>query len=203
MMYGHEKSDSAIVAVKPTNKAGQPAAETVEPRAGTKGNAGQQRTHRAQNRERVTQALDRIRQAAKQRKKERFTSLLHHINVDTLRTAFLALKRKAAAGVDGMTWQDYEADLEHRLEALHTRIHRGAYRPQPSRRTYIPKADGRQRPLAIAALEDKIVQGATVLVLNAINEEDFLGLSYGFRPGRGSVQKPGGRAGQAGSRVAP
>jgi group II intron reverse transcriptase/maturase len=133
----------------------------------------------------VSQALDRIRQAARQRKKERFTSLLHHINVDTLRTAFLALKRKAAAGVDGMTWQEYEADLEPRLENLHARIRGGTYRPLPSRRTYIPKADGKQRPLAIAALEDKIAQGAAAMVLNAIYENDFLGFSYGFRPGRG------------------
>jgi len=133
----------------------------------------------------VTQALGRIRQAARLRKKEPFTALLHHINVDMLRTAFYALKRKAAPGVDGVTWQDYEADLEPRLADLHVRVHRGSYRPQPSRRTYIPKADGRQRPLAIAALDDKIVQGATVMVLNAIYEEDFLGFSYGFRPGRG------------------
>jgi RNA-directed DNA polymerase len=157
----------------------------VEPRLGTKGNAGQQSTHRSQSRVRVTQALDRVRHAARQRKKEQFTALLHHVSVDTLRTAFYALQRKAAPGVDGVTWQDYEADLEPRLEDLHGRVHRGAYRPQPSRRTYIPKADGKQRPLAIAALEDKIVQGATVLVLNAIYEGDFCGFSYGFRPGRG------------------
>src|SRR6202021_3767406 len=129
------------------------------------------------------QALDRVRQAARQRKKEKLTALLHHINADTLRQAFYALKRKAAPGVDGVTWQDYEADLEPRLEDLHDRVHRGAYRPQPSRRTYIPKADGKRRPLAIAALEDKIVQGATVVLLNAIYEGDFLGFSYGFRPG--------------------
>jgi group II intron reverse transcriptase/maturase len=134
----------------------------------------------------VTQALNRVRQAARQRKKERFTALLHHVNADTLRTAFYALKRKAAAGVDGVTWQDYEVSLEFNLEDLHRRVHRGTYRPHPSRRTYIPKADGRQRPLAIAALEDKIVQGACAMVLNAIYEEDFLGLSYGFRPGRGT-----------------
>src|SRR4249919_3073783 len=185
-MHDPEKSDSAVVAVKPPNNAGSPAAEAAEPRAGTKGNADQQSTHRTQTRERVTQALNRVRQAARQRKKERFTALLHHVNVDTLGTAFYALKRKAAAGVDGVTWQDYEVNLERRLIDLHGRVHRGAYRPQPSRRTYIPKADGRQRPLAIAALEDKIVQGATVLVLNAIYEEDFLGFSYGFRPRRGA-----------------
>jgi group II intron reverse transcriptase/maturase len=185
-MHGHEKSDSAIVATKLPNKAGQPAAEAVEPRAGTKGNADQQSTRRAQIRESVSQALDRVRNAARQRKKEKFTALLHHISVETLELAFYALKRKAAPGVDGVTWQEYEADLERRLIDLHGRIHRGAYRPQPSRRTYIPKADGRQRPLAIAALDDKIVQGATVMVLNAIYEEDFLGFSYGFRPGRGA-----------------
>ena len=133
----------------------------------------------------MIQALARVRQAARQRKKERFTALLHHINTASLREAFYALKRDAAPGVDGLTWGDYEADLERRLADLHDRVHRGAYRPQPSRRTYIPKADGRQRPLAIAALEDKIVQGATVMVMNAIYEEDFLGFSYGFRPGRG------------------
>ena len=184
-MHDPEKSDSGIVAAKPTNKAGRPAAESAEPRPGTKGNAGQQSTHRAQDRARVTQALDRVRKVAKERKKEQFTALLHHVSVETLRTAFYALKRKAAPGVDGMTWRDYEAGLEPRLEDLHKRVHRGAYRPQPSRRTYIPKADGRLRPLAIAALEDKIVQGATVMVLNAIYECDFCGFSYGFRPGRG------------------
>jgi RNA-directed DNA polymerase len=184
MMHGREKSDLAIVAVKPTNKAGQPGAELVEPRVGTEGKAGQQSTRRAQNRESVSQALDRIRQAARQRKKERFTALFHHISLDLLRMAFLDLKRNAAPGVDGLTWQDYEADLDRNLTDLHDRVHRGAYRALPSRRRYIPKADGRQRPLAIAALEDKIVQRATVTVLNAIYEEDFLGFSYGFRPRR-------------------
>jgi group II intron reverse transcriptase/maturase len=185
MMLGYEKSDAAIVATKLPNKAGRPVAEAVERRAGTKGNVGHQSTCRAQDRESVTQALDRVRQAARQRKKEKFIALFHHINVETLRLAFYALNRQAATGADGVTWQDYEADLERNLADLHDRVHRGAYRPQPSRRTYIPKADGRKRPLAIAALEDKIVQGATVMVLNAIYEEDFLGFSYGFRPGRG------------------
>jgi len=133
----------------------------------------------------MSQSLDRVRKAARLRKKDRFTALFHHITVDALRTAFYALRRKAAAGMDGMRWQDYEAELEPRLEDLHNRVCRGAYRPQPSRRTYIPKADGSQRPLAIAALDDKIVQGATVMVLNAIYEGDFCGFSYGFRPGRG------------------
>ena len=184
-MHDTEKSDFGIVAVKPTNKAGQPVAEPVEPRPGTKGNAEQQRMHRTQGRDRMSQSLDRVRKAARLRKKDRFTALFHHINVDALRTAYYALRRKAAPGVDGMTWQDYEVDLEPRLEDLHKRVRRGTYRPQPSRRTYIPKADGKQRPLAIAALEDKIVQGATVMVLNAIYEGDFCGFSYGFRPGRG------------------
>ena len=185
MMHGREKSDSAIVAVKPTNKAVPTAAEPVEPRAGAKGNARQQSTHRTQGRERVTQALERVRQAARQRKKERFTALLHHISIDCLRMAFFALKRDAASGVDGLTWPTYEADLDRNLTDLHERVHRGAYRALPSRRTYIPKADGKQRPLAVAALEDKIVQRATAAVLNAIYEEDFLGFSYGFRPKRG------------------
>ena len=184
-MHDLEKSDPAIVAMKPPNRAGSAAAEAAEPRAGTKGNADQLSTHRTQTRERVAQGLGRVRQAARQRKRERFTALLHHVNVDTLETAFYSLKRKAAPGVDGMTWEDYEANLERNLEALHGKVHRGAYRPQPSRRTYIPKADGRPRPLAVAALEDKIVQGACVMTLNAIFEEDFLGFSYGFRPARG------------------
>src|ERR687890_855258 len=184
-MQGGEESDPAIVAAKPPNKAGRPAAEAVERRAGTEGNAGQQSTLRPQIRAGVSQALDRVRQAARHRRKERFTALLHHISLETLEVAFYALKRRAAPGVDGVTWQEYEADLERRLGDLHGRIHRVAYRPQPSRRAYIPKADGRQRPLAIAALEDKLVQGATAMVLNAIYEEDFLGFSYGFRPGRG------------------
>ena len=146
MMHDAEKSDPAIVAGKPTNKAGATAAEPVEPRAGAKGNADQQSTRRAQNRESVSHALERVRQAARQRKKEKFTSLLHHINVASLGMAFNALKRDAAPGVDGVTWQTYAADLERNLTDLHDRVHRGAYRAQPSRRTYIPKADGRQRP---------------------------------------------------------
>src|SRR2546430_4120527 len=183
-MHGPEESDSVVVAGKPTNKAEQSAAEPVEPRAGTKGNADQQSTRRAQDRESVTQALARIRQAAKERSKEKFTALFHHISTGLLREAFYALKRDAAPGVDGLRWKDYEADLERKLEVLHARVHSGAYRAQPSRRQYIPKPDGRQRPLAVAALEDKIVQRAAVEVLNAIYEEDFLGFSYGFRPKR-------------------
>lgn len=185
MMNGLEKSDPAVVAMKPANKAGQPVAERVEPRAGAKGNTDQPRTRRTQSRDSVSQGLERVRQAARQRKRQAFTALLHHVTVDALREAFLALKRRAAPGVDGVTWQDYELGLEDRLQDLHSRVHRGTYRALPVRRRFIPKPDGRQRPLGIAALEDKIVQRAVVTVLNAIYEEDFLGFSYGFRPGRG------------------
>ena len=186
MTNGREKSDSAIVAGKPTNKAERSAVEPVEPRAEAEGNAGQQSARRAQDRGSASQALDHIRQAARQRRKEKFTALFHHLTIDRLEDAFNELKEDAAAGVDGLTWTEYEAALERNLEDLHARLHRGAYRASPSRRTYIPKPDGRQRPLAIAALEDKIVQRATGAVLSAIYEEDFLGFSYGFRPGRGA-----------------
>jgi RNA-directed DNA polymerase len=196
MMNGYEKSDSVIVAAKPANKAAHSAveqstvelaaAEPVEPRAETKGNADQQSTCRAQSRVSVSQALERIRKVAKERKKERFTALFHHISIDLLEEAFFELKEDAAPGVDRLTWMDYEAGLECKLEDLHDRVQRGAYRALPSRRVYIPKPDGRQRPLAVAALEDKIVQRAVVALLNAIYEEDYLGISYGFRPGRGT-----------------
>src|SRR3982074_237828 len=184
MTHKPEKSDSVVVAAKPANKAERSAAEPVEPRTGTKGNVGQQSTRRAQDRESVSQALERVRQAARQRKKERFTALLHHVDLAMLRTAFYAIKRDAAPGVDGMTWETYEQDLDHRIEDLHAQVKSGAYRAAPSRRSYIPKEDGSKRPLAVAALEDKIVQRATAAVLSAIYEEDFLGFSYGFRPGR-------------------
>jgi RNA-directed DNA polymerase len=196
MMHGHEKSDPAIVAGKPANKAEQLAAEqsateptvaeSAEPRAGTEGNAEQQSTCRTQSRVSVSQALERIRKVARERKKEKITALFHHISSDLLEEAFYELKEDAAPGVDRLTWKDYEAKLERNLEDLHDRVHRGAYRALPSRRVYIPKPDGRQRPLAVAALEDKIVQRAVVALLNAIYEEDFLGFSYGFRPGRGT-----------------
>src|ERR1700719_4548278 len=196
MMHGHEKSGPAIVAVKPANKAEGPsaarpagethAAEPGEPRAGTKGNADQHSTCRAQSRVSVSQALERIRKVARERKKERFTALFHHISTDLLEQAFDELKADAAPGVDRLTWTDYAANLESNLEDLHDRVQRGAYRALPSRRGYIPKPDGRQRPIAVAALEDKIVQRATAAVLSAIYEEDFLGFSYGFRPGRGT-----------------
>src|SRR5262250_2895180 len=193
-MHEREKSDPAIRGGKPMNKAESSAhakhgvsdaAELVEQRAGAKGNASEQSTHRTQGRERVSQALERVRKAARLRKEEKFTALLHHINVDLLREAFFALKRDAAPGVDGVTWRAYETDLDLKLTDLASRVQRGAYRALPSRRTYIPKADGRQRPLAVMALEDKIVQKATVAVLNCIYEEQFLGFSYGFRPKRG------------------
>ena len=177
MMHEPEKSDSVVVAAKPTNKAERSAAEPVEPRAETKGNAGQQSTRRAQDRASVSQALERLRQAARQGKKERFTSLLHHVDRAMLRTAFYAMKRDAAPGVDGMTWETYEEDLDRRIEDLHARVKRGAYRALPSRRSYIPKEDG-------SKLEDKIVQRAMAAVLSSIFEEDFLGFSYGFRPKR-------------------
>jgi group II intron reverse transcriptase/maturase len=172
--------------VKPTNKAERSAAEPVEPRAEAEGNADQQSTPRTPSRTSATQALERIRRTARERKKERFTALLHHVSTDLLEAEFFALKKHAAPGTDGLTWRDYEQNLKANLEDLHARIHRRAYRPVPSRRVYIEKPDGRQRPLAIAALEDKIVQRATAAVLNAIYEEDFLGFSYGFRPGRGA-----------------
>jgi len=196
MMHGHEKSDPAVVAMKPANKAEQhaaersaavpTAAESGEPRAGTKGNACQQTMPWAQSQISMPHALERIRKVARERKKEKFISLFHHISIDLLADAYYELKVDAAPGVDRLTWKDYEADLERNLEDLHNRVRSGAYRARPSRRVYIPKPDGRQRPLAVAALEDKIVQRAVVALLNAIHEGDFLGFSYGFRPGRGT-----------------
>jgi retron-type reverse transcriptase len=146
MMHEREKSDPAVVAVKPANAAERSATESVEPRAGAKGNASQLSTGRAQKRATVSQGLERIRQVARQRTKEKFTTLLHHISTDRLERAFLELKEDAAAGVDGLTWRDYEAELERNLEDLHARVHRGAYRALPGRRVYIPKPDGRRRP---------------------------------------------------------
>jgi len=184
MVYEPEKSDSVVVAAKLANKAEQSVAELVEPRTGTKGNANQQSTRRAQDRESVSQALERVRLAARREEKEKFTSLLHHVDPEMLRTSFYALKRDAAPGVDGMTWDTYEQGLDRRIEDLHARVQSGTYRALPSRRSYIPKEDGTKRPLAVTALEDKIVQRAVAAVLSEIYEEDFLGFSYGFRPGR-------------------
>lgn len=184
MMHDSRKSDRPMVPTKSSNNAGSAAAETTEGRGLTEGNADQQNAHRTQCRSGVHSALDRVRQAATRDRNVKFTALFHHLTVERLRYAFLALQRKAAAGIDGVTWAQYGRDLEANLKDLHARLHRGAYRAKPSRRVYIPKADGRQRPLGIASLEDKIVQRAVVEILNAIYETDFLGFSYGFRPGR-------------------
>ena len=187
---GHalEESDRAVVPVNLSNKEEPSSAEAGEERARAKENIAQSHTSPTQSGERVPQGLHGVRQAARERKQERFTALLHHVSVDLLRESFLALKRQAVPGVDGVTWKEYEAGLENRLADLHSRVHRGAYRAQASRRVYIPKADGRQRPLGVAALEDKIVQQAVVTILNAIYEVDFKGFSYGFRPGRSPHQ---------------
>jgi len=170
------------------NKEGQPSAEAGEGRVQTGENIVPSSTPPTQSGNRMSQGLNGVRQAARERKQERFTALLHHLTVDLLRDSFFALQRKAAPGVDGVTWQEYETGLEDRLVDLHSRVHRGAYRAQPSRRVYIPKPDGRQRPLGIAALEDKIVQQSVVTILNQIYEVDFKGFSYGFRPGRSPHQ---------------
>src|SRR5919197_6788718 len=178
------KSDHPVVPAKPPNNAQGGAAEAVEGRGSPKGNAaGETRPGRRAG-QGVSSELGRVRQLARGDKDVRFTALLHHVDVDRLRAAYFALRPKAAPGVDGVTWREYGRELEDNLKDLHARVHRGSYRAKPSRRTYIPKPDGRQRPLGIAALEDKILQRAVVEVLNAIYEEDFLGFSYGFRPGR-------------------
>jgi RNA-directed DNA polymerase len=188
-MDGRGKSDGPVVPGKPPNKAGKPAAEAVEGRGPTKGNSPERNVLRTQSRAGAPSALERVRQAAGKERKQRFTALLHHVyDVERLRTAYFALKRDAAAGVDGETWWHYGEGLEINLRDLSDRLKRGAYRAKPVRRAYIPKADGRQRPLGVPALEDKIVQRAVVEVLNAIYETDFLGFSYGFRPGRSPHQ---------------
>jgi len=192
-MNGAEESDCAVVPMNQPNKGGSPSggssAEAGEGRARTEGNTSQAHTNPTQGGKKgVSQGLAGVRQAARARKGERFTALLHHLTRELLRASFYALKREAAAGVDGVRWKEYETGLEGRLADLHNRVHRGAYRAQPLRRVYIPKADGRKRPLGIAALEDKIVQHAVVTILNEIYENDFLGFSYGFRPGRSQHQ---------------
>jgi RNA-directed DNA polymerase len=184
-MNGHGKSDRPTVPMKFPNKAGQLAAEGMEGKGLAEGNLRQQNAPRTPSREGAHSALERVRQAARRDRKMRFTALLHHVNnVEMLRVAFFSLKREAAPGVDGQTWRHYGEGLEENLQDLSDRLKRGAYRAKPVRRVFIPKADGRQRPLGVTALEDKIVQRATVEVLNAIYETDFLGFSYGFRPGR-------------------
>ena len=185
MMDDLEKSDGPMVPTKPSNKAERSDAERVEGRGLAKGNPSQQNTPRTQRRSSVQSALERVREAAERDRKMRFTTLFHHVTKDRLRAAFNALAKDVAPGVDGVTWEQYAAELEGNLEALHAALLRGAYRAKPSKRAFIPKADGRLRPLGMAALEDKIVQRAVVEVLNAIYETDFLGFSYGFRPQRG------------------
>ncbi len=184
------RASSDPTPVNQPNKEVQPSAEAGEGRAQTEENIAQSHRHPTQSGKRLSQGLHGVRQTARERKQERFTALLHHLNVGLLRDSFYALKRQASPGVDGVTWQEYETGLEDRLIDLHNRVHRGAYRAQPSRRVYIPKADGQQRPLGIAALEDKIVQQAVVTILNQIYEVDFKGFSYGFRPGRSPHQAP-------------
>ena len=177
MMHGDEKSGPVIVARNHANASGRPPAEGGAPRTGAKGNTPQTDTRRIPSRASVSPGLERVRRAAKQSKEERFTALLHHVDIDLLRQAYFWLKPEAAPGVDGVTWQEYGQGIEQKLSDLHGRVHRGSYGALPSRRRYIPKPDGRQRPLGIAALEDKIVQQAVAEVLNAIYEEDFLGFS--------------------------
>ena len=187
-MNGQGKSDRSVVPAKRPNDAGRPAEEVAEGRDLAKGNMGQQNAPRTQRRTSAHSALDRVREAARKDRKAKFTALFHHLTPELLGTAFDSLKKKAAAGVDGVTWEQYGANLEENLRDLHGRLQRGAYRARPSRRVYIPKADGRLRPLGIASLEDKLVQRAVVVVLNAIYEVDFIGFSYGFRPGRNQHQ---------------
>jgi len=184
-MHGSGESYSGVVPTKQPNKGGRPSAEVVEERPLVKENTEQSNQCRTQRRESGPSGLGRVREVAKKDKEVRFTALFHHVTIELLRDSYNSLKKKAAPGVDGVTWRKYgEEGLEARLGDLHGRIHRGAYRALPSRRTWIPKTDGRQRPLGIAALEDKIVQRAVGTVLNQIWEEDFVGFSYGFRPGR-------------------
>jgi RNA-directed DNA polymerase len=183
-MHERGKSDSPVVPAKLPNNAALAAAEAVEERGLAEGNAASETRPGRRAGQGGSSELDRVRQVARKDSKARFTALLHHVDLDRLRAAYWALRPQAAAGVDGVTWRDYGQDLEANLRDLHGRVHRGSYRPRPSRRAYIPKADGRLRPLGIAALEDKILQRAVVEVLGAIYETDFLGFSYGFRPGR-------------------
>ncbi len=183
-MHERGKSDGPVVPAKPPNNAAAAAAEAVEGRGLPKGNAASETRPGRRAGQGVSSDLDRVRQVARKDRDARFTALLHHVTVDRLREAYRALRPDAAPGVDELTWRDYGRDLERNLRDLHARVHRGAYRARPSRRAYIPKPDGRLRPLGVAALEDKVLQRALVEVLNAIYECDFLGFSYGFRPGR-------------------
>jgi RNA-directed DNA polymerase len=183
-MHERGKSDSPVVPAKPPNNAASAAAEAVEERGLPKGNAASKTRPGPRAEHGAPSALDRVREVARRDKDTRFTALLHHVDVDRLRAAYRALRPQAAPGVDGVTWRDYGRDLERNLRDLHVRVHRGSYRAKPVRRAYIPKRDGRLRPLGVATLEDKILQRAVVEVLNSIYETDFVGFSYGFRPGR-------------------
>ena len=187
-MHDREKSDGPVVPVKPPNNAQGGAAEAVEGSGPAKGNATSKTRSGRSAGQSAPSGLDRVRRVARTDKEARFTALLHHVDVDRLRAAFWALEPKAAPGVDGVTWQDYGQDLEESLRDLHARVQRGSYRARPSRRVFIPKPDGRQRPLGVAALEDKILQRAVAEVLSSVYEQDFLGFSYGFRPGRSPHQ---------------
>ena len=184
-MNGRGKSDNLVVPAKPPNKAGGPVAEVVEGRGLAEGNTGSSTCPGRSAGPGVPSGLDRVREVARRDKEARFTALLHHVDLDRLWAAYVRINPKAAPGIDQVTWDAYGQDLRANLEDLLRRVHSGAYRASPSRRVYIPKPDGRQRPLGIAVLEDKILQRAVVEVLNAVYEEDFLGFSYGFRPGRG------------------
>ena len=183
-MHAGEESDEGVVPMKRPNKEGLRSAEAVEGRISPKGNGGETAAVRTLRREAASNGLVAVRQAARQSKSVRFTALLHHITVDLLKQSYLSLARDSAPGIDGVMWQAYGEGLEAKLTDLHDQIHKGSYRARPARRTYIPKADGSQRPLSIWCLEDKIVQQAVVMVLEAIYEGDFVGFSYGFRPGR-------------------
>src|SRR5882762_8036301 len=178
------KSDGRVVPTKPTNKPVNAEAESVEERRPAEGNTASTTRPGRRAGSGAPSALERVREVARRDKEARFTALLHHVDVDRLRAAYWAIRPQAAPGVDGVTWDDYGQALEANLRNLHERVQAGRYRAKPSRRAYIPKADGRQRPLGIATLEDKIVQRAVVEVLNAVYEVDFAGFSYGFRPGR-------------------
>jgi RNA-directed DNA polymerase len=183
-MDDREQSDGLVVPEKLPNNAQGGAAEAVEGSGSAKGNATSETRPGGRAGQGALSELGRVRRVAATDKDARFTALLHHVDVDRLRLAYFALRPKAAPGVDGVTWHEYGQELEENLQDLHARVHRGSYRAKPSRRVFIPKPDGRQRPLGVAALEDKILQRAVVEVLNAIYEQDFLGFSYGFRPGR-------------------
>jgi group II intron reverse transcriptase/maturase len=184
LMHGGEESYGGVVPTKQPNKGERSPAEGAEGRPQTEENTQEPNLCRTPSRESGPTGLARVREAAKKDGKQKFTALLHHVTIELLRESYSSLKKQAAPGVDGVRWEEYGQDVEERLADLHGRIHRGAYHAQPSRRVWIPKADGRQRPLGIAALEDKIVQHAVGTVLNQVWEEDFLGFSYGFRPGR-------------------